>query len=1132
MKISKKIRSIVVFSLVVLLMLVSGVFLKNLFLSQIREKIQASFEYSHLHLSFFPPVLIIEDLQSRTLFPYFSAKRVEMRISYKSLLTRQKPFHVSVDRPLLRLHPSSREEEKRAFDLSLPVLVEHGTIREGEFVFLGEGTSFQSRGIDAVFARRENGFSVKAEAKENVFSPGPGRPLLEGKLSVLAEIQNTDVSIKKLRIDGADFDLEVRGTLSDFSDPEMSLETSFEARVPLIVDFLHLPFRWEGRTEGRGVLTRTAGEVRFQTDFSSGDLHLNAVAMGNVSGRFEANRDVQTVELHCRKGAREQEYLKLQFAKEKIEGTAQGFYLDPIISYFSLPWPVASPAWGSFALDEKMFEAELEFRDDYHKTGPGLFPFRGPVQFRWDLRREISISAQGLASTFANVDVSGRINVGQDLDLTIVGEVKDVRLARKFTSIILGRSFDFPEIRGEGLAEIRIFDDYDSPRVNADFSLTSAGYADFDFRSVEGGAEVIEGDFFGRFTVDDPRFEGKIGLLSNPEGVRLDIRLERGSVEKIFPALNIEFPLEGEASGYFELRQNGEEFELKGDFEAFLMKFVGQDIEDVRGTLAWREGSLFLSDLQFRLHEGIVRGKTSIGISSLEFDMDLQGDGIDLSSVYSGVQGMLGFHLVGKGVFGQEFASGPFEIKGLCHSPFQKTEARGEAKFGFADESISLGLAGNLLPGENDFHLLFSIPINRDFIAVDIRGRFTNLDHLVPWRGAQGCLNYLGEVKGPMATAQVKGAIDFQGPLLPWPGFAHAFSDYSGLIFVENDKLIIRSFQAKLGGGDVQGSGELKVGLERVETINLKLEGKNMLLAPLERTRFLSDGSLNLIKDSERFVLEGSFYGHRLQWKREVDEEFIFSSSPYYEAEKKPGFFDNLGLNIRLRADDNAWMENSLGRIRGRFDLMVRGSVSAPVVTGEIEALAGNVYFQDRRFKILNGRVNFFNPLATEPYISFKGETFIKDYRVTFSLDGLLDRLTPEFSSSPPLPPEDVLALLALGESFRRTYSYDTSTQLSTTSLLSFQIAEEAKKRAEGLFSIDRFRIDPFVMGSSAEMTARLTVGKKVSRNFFILYSTNLTTQREEIARIEWELTNDLSIVGTRNEEGRISFDVKIHKRF
>jgi len=505
---------------------------------------------------------------------------------------------------------------------------------------------------------------------------------------------------------------------------------------------------------------------------------------------------------------------------------------------------------------------------------------------------------------------------------------------------------------------------------------------------------------------------------------------------------------------------------------------------------------------------------------------------IDLSSIYADLKGSLRFNLKGKGILGQDLASGQFEIKDLYLAPFQKTESNGEVKLGYSEERINLDLDGNFLPGDNEYHVSFAIPVVGSTFSADIRGSFTNLDLLLPWGGAEGRVNYLGEVKAQEGPPQIKGGIDFQGPVLPFPRFAHALRDYSGLMYVENNKLTIRSFLAKLGGGDVQGSGELRLGKGGVRNINLKMEGKDLLLSPLERTRALGEGTLNLTKDTDSFILEGDLLVRRLSWRRELNEKFVFSSVPYDQTQREPGFFDDLTLNVRIRANDNAWMENSLGRIRGRFDLTLTGNVNVPIVLGEIEALGGDVYFQDRKFRILSGRVDFFNPLTIEPYLSFKGETYVKDYRVTFSLDGPIERLNPEFSSSPPLPPEDVLALLALGESFKRTYSYDTSTQLSTASLLSFQLSEEAKKRAEGLFIIDRFRIDPFIMGTSAEMTARLTVGKKISKNFFILYSTNLATQKEEIARLEWELTNDLSIVGTRDEKGRISIDVKIHKRF
>jgi translocation and assembly module TamB len=342
--------------------------------------------------------------------------------------------------------------------------------------------------------------------------------------------------------------------------------------------------------------------------------------------------------------------------------------------------------------------------------------------------------------------------------------------------------------------------------------------------------------------------------------------------------------------------------------------------------------------------------------------------------------------------------------------------------------------------------------------------------------------------------------------------------------------------KAKLGGGGVSGSGEIGLGPSGVETIDVSATGKDMQLSPLERTRALLDGDVRLIKDKRLFVLDGNLLVKRLTWRREIYEKFaLVSPLPYASTrEREPGFFDNLSLNLRLRAPDNALMENSLGKISGRFDLTVTGNINDPVLLGDIEALKGNANFQDTTFRILKGRLSFFNPASTEPYLDVKGEAYVKDYRVTMTLSGPASRIRPEFTSSPPMPTEDVLALLAQGEAFKSAYTYspERTTTFSTASLLSFQIADQAKRRAESLFTLDRFRIDPFVTGSSAEMTARLTLGKKLTRNLIFIYSTNLATQREEIYRMEWEVSGDFSLVGVRNEFGRISFDLKFRKRF
>lgn len=1136
MRINKKLKSLIAFCVIFLLLLGGGLVLKNILLHQIKKKIQSSFGYTHLQLSFFPPALILEEARTRSLSPFFSAKKIIVRISYRSLLSKERPFDVFIEHPILRIYGSSEEKDEKEeakFEFSLPFAIKRGLVKEGELYFWGKEGRFQARGLNALFVLKKDQFSLKAEAEENLLYLSSAGEQIEGKVSISLEGQGKEIDIKKVIIAGPDGILKAEGSLVDPFDPEFQLKTSIKVQTPLIAKLIKLPFDWEGKAEGSGRLIRNKGIIAFRGSFSSDKLVLNRVLMGRIRGKIDFDdRTGGTVEFDIQKKPLPQEFVRIHFRKDKVWGIVRRFHLDPVINFAAFPWPISSPAWGNFVIEKGNLTVEGEFRDENTKKEPDRFPLSGFVKFNRDRNDEVSFSSEALTSSFAHINIEGKAKVNQDMDIHIQGEVRDLNQARHFTSLILAKKFDFLEIRGKGQIELRIFGDHQNPQVESSFVFSPGGFDKFEANLIEGEAKIINGDFSGRFVIDDPFVKGKINLFSNQEILKAEVQLERGTVERIFPALDIGFPLEGEASGNFDLKQGKDGIQVKGDFSSSLIRFENQELKALSGKISWFQDGLSLSDLQFELYQAKIKGDLFTKISTQEFDINILGEEIELSPFYSGLKGILSFKLKGRGMFGQDLASGQFEIKDFEFFPLKKTDIRGEARAGYSPEQLYLELKGNFFPGDNKINVSLNFPFREKSLSAEIKGTFRNLDLFLPWKGAKGSVNYLAEIKGPKISPQIKGVVDFNGSLFPLPKFAHALHDYSGLIFVENSQILIRSLKAKFGGGDIQGFGEMKLGKGGVENINLKIEGKRLLLSPLERTRALADGKLNLIKDPNRFLLDGEFSIQRLSWRRDLDEKIVFYSSSYYRDRREPGFFDDLALNIRLKADDNAWIENSLGRAKGRFDLTIAGNVNDPVILGDIEALEGNVFFQDRKFKILRGVVSFFNPSAIEPYLNFKGETYIKNYRVTFSLTGFIDRLNPEFSSSPPLPPEDVLALLALGEAFKRTYSYDTSTQLSTASLLSFQLSEEAKKRADKLFRLDRFRIDPFILGSSAEMTARLTIGKKISRNFFILYSTNLTTQREEIARLEWELTDDFSIVGTRDEKGRFSIDVKIHKKF
>jgi hypothetical protein len=1134
----RRIRRFAVTFFVLLVLFGSVVVGKNIFLGQLRSEVQKAFRYGDLRMSYFPPAIILEDVRSIAGPPLFRARRVRVELPFLSLLRNQKSVNVMLDGPQIRIRPETPPAQgpRLKLPLSLPFTIERGLIQDGTFSFESENGFFEARGIKALFTQRRDEFALKATSEKGTFTSIPEELEFGGSLNIALTGRGQEVRIQRLTVEGPDVALKGEGRLSNLQDPEFDIDTRFEVETAYAAALLNLPFKWQGKAGGHGKLVRKAGQASFNSDIGGDRIVLSGVPMGRIRGRLDiAFGGSGKVDIDIQRPNLPTGSVSVSFRHGRVEGRVSGVSLDPIMRDIGLAWPVKSPAWGAFSLEKDKLEADGEFRDQTLDREGDRFSFRGAVKVRYDLKtRDLEITTRDLQSDFARLEARSALRVGGNLDTEIQGTVTDVKQARQFVSLILAQPFDFPEIRGAGFANVRLTGSMLNPRVAIKGSFEPGGFDLFNAAFVGGEAVILAGRFEGQFRAEDPDLKADIHVSVDAEKTEADIRSAEGEVTKVFTALQIPLALAGRAAGDFHVVQTLKSQTVSGTFTSPEVRGYGRTFSKVAGRLEWKDGILSIPEIGFDLYGGRVQGRALFGTTNQAFDADLRGEGIDMSRLTPKVSGFLSLDIAGRGVFGKDKLAGHFTVRDLLLSPIQKNEARGEFSLDYVRDRLALDIQAAFLPGDNEVRGLINVSLAEDALTGSFKGHWTNLDLLLPWAGAKGRLDWSAELSGTRSFPHVSGTVGFAGPLLPFPRFAHAVTDYSGTLQVEDGRISASDLKGKLGGGDVRGSGEIGLGPSGVETIDVTMNGKDMQVAPLERTRALVDGTARLIKDARQFVLDGDFLIKRLTWRREVYEKFGFSSQTLYAASYEPGFFDNLSLNLRLRAVDNALMDNSLGRVSGRFDLSITGDINDPVLLGDIEALKGNVNFQDQTFRVLKGRLSFFNPASIEPYLEVKAETYVKDYRVTMTLSGPASRLKPEFSSSPPMPAEDVLALLAMGEAFKRTYSYDPerSTTLSTASLLSFQIADQAKKRAEGLFTLDRFRIDPFITGTSAEMTARLTLGKKLSRNVLFIYSTNLATQREEIYRMEWEVSTDFSLVGVRNELGRVSFDLKFRKRF
>ncbi len=1150
---ARRVRRAAVFGLVGIALAVGVVIAKNALVREIRSQVQKTFAYDRLRVSYFPPALVIENFRSLGETPLITARRVRVEVPYLSLLKNRRALSVVVVAPRIHVRPAPQDPARARRPprpplslLELPFIVSRGQVEDGTVVFETPATTVEARGVRALVTQDGDKYAIRATAESSGYATLHHGLVPLGELTLLLEGRGEDATISRLTFEGPDLAVTARGQVRTILDPSFELDARFDAGTAILDDLLHLPFAWEGRVNGEARVERKDRRLSIASSVASDTLVLNTVPMGALRGRFELSpASGGRLELGFQKPGRVAESLVLTFLDGRVEGRTAPVYVEPVFREILIPWPVRSPAWGTFTLAHKQLAVEAEFRDDGLERRDGLYAFRGAVKVGVDFAGHIvTVETPGLESDFGRLEAAARIDLNGPIDARIRGPIADARETREFVQAMLHQTFGFAEVRGRGYADARLTGRSASPDLALTATLSPGGYGLFDAASAAADVTFAHGAFEGRFDVDDPGLKGRVEVRSSSGSLAVDVRGGEGELARLLPALEIPVAMSGRVAGDFRMVQKGPGGpEFEGTFTSPEFKAFGQTASRASGRLAWKDGRLSFPELAMDFYGGRLEGRLLVGPASGDFDFDLRGEELDSSKVVPAASGQLSLSLAGRGVFGRDRLSGLFAVKDMLLSPLDRTEARGELAVGVAGGRITLGLKGGLGTGNDPFEGAFDFPLAGDAPWTGaLRGRITDLDLVVPWNGARGRIDFAADIAETAAAARLKIGLDVVAPVMPLPGFAYAVTDFTSKMTYEDGVLTIASIAGQLGGGPLTGSGTVGFGPDGIAAMDLRLEGRDMVLSPMERMRAQVDGSLRLLKGPRRFVTEGELLFRRLTWRREIYEGFAFSSQAPSEA-AGPSFFDGMALNLRLRGDENAVVENSLGRFNIRFNLTVAGGFDEPVLLGDIDLQNGDFYFQDRAFRVIHGRLGFADAVHTEPFLDFRGETYVKDYRVTLNMNGPVSRLKPEFSSSPPLPPEEILSLLALGDAFRRmyySYSGDRSTSLNTASLLTYQIADIAKRRTGGLFSLDRFRIDPYIPQSGpGGIGARITVGKKISDKLLVLYSTILANSsvRNEIDespifRMEWDISRRFSLVGGRDDRGRLGFDVKFRKRF
>ncbi len=194
---------------------------------------------------------------------------------------------------------------------------------------------------------------------------------------------------------------------------------------------------------------------------------------------------------------------------------------------------------------------------------------------------------------------------------------------------------------------------------------------------------------------------------------------------------------------------------------------------------------------------------------------------------------------------------------------------------------------------------------------------------------------------------------------------------------------------------------------------------------------------------------------------------------------------------------------------------------------GRTELTSGDIFFMKRQYHLERGIITFANPNQTEPVVNMQITTTINQYNLSLTIRGPIEKLQTSYVSDPPLPPVDIINLIARGQ----TTQEGAPTSFGASTVLA-QGLGQVGNQASKLTGVAGLQIDPLIGGDNANPSARIGLQKQVTKNFIFTFSTDVTQPQNEVVQGEYQLNKRWSVSLVRNETGGFAVDGKFHTNF
>jgi translocation and assembly module TamB len=424
--------------------------------------------------------------------------------------------------------------------------------------------------------------------------------------------------------------------------------------------------------------------------------------------------------------------------------------------------------------------------------------------------------------------------------------------------------------------------------------------------------------------------------------------------------------------------------------------------------------------------------------------------------------------------------------------------------------------------------------------AVDLR----LLGGFVPDLESRGSARVNASVEGTLDRPRITGRVHIENASLHLIDGPLGLSAINGDFIFDANRLFFENVTAEEGGGTLQLSGSVNYA-DRPLRYDVTARTNQVRIRYPEGMSWLAGGSLRLTGTPDAGLVTGRVTIDRVTLTAGLDvaSALISAKEGVSGPSSNSKYLSNLQFDVEAISSPDARMEWPSAEFEGDANLRVRGTWEHPILLGHIHVLSGDLTFRGNRYRVSRGDLNFANPFQLNPDVNVEATTTIQQYEITLNFSGPANKLALSYRSDPPLPSNDIITLLALGQTSSEAELRGGGTGASqspsagASALLSEAISSQLGGRLERLFGITKLRVDPGLAGvgstgSEQNAAARVTVQQQIAHDLTITYVSNVSSTQQQVIQVEYTVNRNVSIVALRDYNGTFGIDIKIKKRF